>query len=579
MPAADIIAKIPGQYQKAKESGDLLFFPSTVIRHRESGIDIEFQVRVCPAIAKKPQNTATASGQPEQKDSPSVVTNVGSSPAAFEEGEKPKFDPFVPPYNENLYVGELKDERFDGDFVVILNKFSVVPNHFLLVTREYKPQTLPLLPADLVQSYQILQAARNTGRRIFAFYNSGDFSGASQSHKHIQFIPVEETELGPPIERLARSVNVETPAKPFTISSLPYANHVFRFPSDLVFEENSETLEFVLAQAFIALIDLGISTIRHAPDYPPGNPSYNVIITLEHMHLIPRRHETFTLPETGDVISVNSLGYAGMLLVKTDEELERVKSHGIGKILQGVGLQSVHDVQVAGVTDEAVDAALAHIYSISRYNPSVHHSQHKSALMSPSAWTPLPLRASNTHFARAENSSEIASLGGKPAKTPIIAGSVCGGVLFLAWTIGFSIYFRKRYQRKQLKRAAAAIGMPPPEVKSRPQMEKIVIPPDPAVLLGQRQPGYASAEATCTHTVTSERAATGAAGTMNTLSTSPLHMDSGVGSSGSGPSANEEHVEERRPLLKVMTGMPDISALQRPRGMEKVNGADVSGTQ
>jgi ATP adenylyltransferase/5',5'''-P-1,P-4-tetraphosphate phosphorylase II len=39
----------------------------------------------------------------------------------------------------------------------------------------------------------------------------GDFSGASQPHKHVQFIPVEETELGPPIERLARSINLESP--------------------------------------------------------------------------------------------------------------------------------------------------------------------------------------------------------------------------------------------------------------------------------------------------------------------------------------------------------------------------------
>jgi ATP adenylyltransferase len=149
-------------------------------------------------------------------------------------------------------------------------------------------------------------------------------------------------------------------AKPFTISKLPFANHVFRLPPDLQYEEG-ENLERMLADAFLSLLDLVISTIRHAPDYPAGKPSYNVILTLEHMHLIPRRYENYVLPENGDVISVNALAYAGMLLVKTDEELERVKAHGIGKILRGVGLESVHDVQVAGTTDEAVNLGASHM--------------------------------------------------------------------------------------------------------------------------------------------------------------------------------------------------------------------------
>ena len=38
----------------------------------------------------------------------------------------------------------------------------------------------------------------------------GDHSGASQPHKHIQFIPIEE-EDGGPIERVAKSKTLETP--------------------------------------------------------------------------------------------------------------------------------------------------------------------------------------------------------------------------------------------------------------------------------------------------------------------------------------------------------------------------------
>lgn len=108
----------------------------------------------------------------------------------------------------------------------------------------------------------------------------------------------------------------------------------------------------MLSRAFLLLLDLCISTIRHDRDYPAGKPSYNVLISLEHMHLVPRRKNTHTLTETGEPLSINALGYAGMLLVKSDKELEAVKSEGIGKILRSVALESVHDLQVAGTAAE-----------------------------------------------------------------------------------------------------------------------------------------------------------------------------------------------------------------------------------
>lgn len=59
----------------------------------------------------------------------------------------------------------------------------------------------------------------------------------------------------------------------------------------------------------------------------------------------------------------------------------------------------------------------------------------------------------------------------------------------LAWIIGFVVYFRKRYNRKQRNRlVAAGKATPRPKDLTEPE-EKIVIPPDPAVLLGQRKPG------------------------------------------------------------------------------------------
>ncbi|KAJ7346927.1 ATP adenylyltransferase-domain-containing protein [Mycena albidolilacea] len=306
-------------YQKAQAEGDLLFFPSTIVKHSDAGIE----------------------------NKPALPT------PNFTPSEKKAFDPFEPPYNQNLYVGELRDEDNAEDYVVLLNKYSVVARHFLLVTKEFRSQASPLSPPDLVQTYLLLAAARKSRHNLFAFYNCGDNSGASQSHKHVQFIPLED-EDGPPIEYLARSVKLETPDTPFALNSLAYANHVYRFP-DRMYSFSAEKLEAVLAQAFLGLLDLVISTIRHDPDYPAGKPSYNVVITLEHMHLIPRRREVHVLSETGDKLSVNALAFAGMMLVKSERELAAVQTEGVGKILRAVGLESVHELQVQGTAAEARD--------------------------------------------------------------------------------------------------------------------------------------------------------------------------------------------------------------------------------
>lgn len=41
----------------------------------------------------------------------------------------------------------------------------------------------------------------------------GDLSGASQPHKHLQLIPVEDD--GPPVERLARKAKIDFPGRSF----------------------------------------------------------------------------------------------------------------------------------------------------------------------------------------------------------------------------------------------------------------------------------------------------------------------------------------------------------------------------
>ncbi|KAJ6500061.1 hypothetical protein C8R47DRAFT_1110283 [Mycena vitilis] len=87
----------------------------------------------------------------------------------------------------------------------------------------------------------------------------------------------------------------------------------------------------------------------------------------------------------------------------------------------------------------------------------------------------------------AQSSSEAASLHGRKAKTPMLAGIIIGTIMGVAYIIGFTFYFVKRCKRKRLKRRIEA-GQAEPEVEPEPK-ERIVIPPDPAVLLGHHRAG------------------------------------------------------------------------------------------
>ncbi|KAI0027818.1 HIT-like domain-containing protein [Vararia minispora EC-137] len=315
-----ILTGIPRAYETAKAAGDLLFFPSEI--HTNHDCAVNFRITLCPALQDKPVLPA-----PD-----------------FRSGQHGEKDPFAPPYNSNLFVGSLKYGGSGAEYVVLLNKYSVVPHHFLLVTKDFQSQTSPLMPPDLVQSYLILLAARRVGQHYFAFYNCGEESGASQPHKHIQFMPTEED--GPPIEELTSSANLEKEEKPFALPTLPFAHHIRRL--SVAKKATWEEIEQILMTAYMELLDLCISTVRQTPDHPTGTPSYNIILTLNHLMLVPRTREYHTLQVTGERLPVNALGFAGMLLVKSKRELQAVLKEGPVSILRGVGCASVHDAQVSG---------------------------------------------------------------------------------------------------------------------------------------------------------------------------------------------------------------------------------------
>ncbi|RIA88439.1 HIT-like domain-containing protein [Glomus cerebriforme] len=307
--------KVTETYDRALRRGELYFVKSTIVNVTEN--DIEFEIRFAPSLAKRP----TA----EQTD---------------ENHMKHKVDPFAP-YNQDLFVQEY------GNHIVLLNKFCVVPNHLLVVTKEFEEQTDSLNQEDLAALWYCMMQFKN--QQIIAFYNCGNHSGSSQPHKHMQVVPLpSDDRFTPPINAIIYKYQNKKPGEIFNFQELPYFHYVTLLdPQQLCGHHghsHKETVSQYLTENYLALIDAMVEGMRASPLTEGFHPlSYNFLITHTWMMVVPRLSEKY------EQISVNSLGFAGMLLVKNEEELDFVKNVGILRILEGVAISKDKDQLIGGV--------------------------------------------------------------------------------------------------------------------------------------------------------------------------------------------------------------------------------------
>jgi ATP adenylyltransferase len=220
-------------------------------------------------------------------------------------------NPFLPPDPE-LLVTEISESH-----TVVLNRFNVLPDHLLIITRRFVDQRELLDRSDIEALAGCMAELDGLG-----FYNAGVVAGASQPHKHLQLVPLPLGD-GPAATPLDAILGETVPNR--RIHQL----EAFRFPHAMLrFERDRASVPFAEE-----LLD-GYHRLLNAVGITDSSTPYNLVVSTSWMLVVPRSREFW------EGISVNALGFAGSLLVRDRELLELVRRRGPLQILRSVAESS-----------------------------------------------------------------------------------------------------------------------------------------------------------------------------------------------------------------------------------------------
>ncbi len=253
-----------------------------------------------------------------------VVDNIQRKVAArhAQTQKGPDFNPFLP-YEEDLFVADLSPTH-----LCLLNKFNVVEHHLLIITRHFESQETLLTRSDFVALWTVLQQIDG-----FAFFNGGALAGASQPHKHLQVIPLPMVPNDPqpharlPIEPLIQSALRQGRN---CVPELPFQHAIA--PLQLLPETDRGQAVQQLQTAYHDLLQACGLAIGDGMTATPASGAYNLLATRDWLFLVPRRRDGI------GKIGINSLGFAGALLVKNATQLAHLRSQQPLEILAQVGI-------------------------------------------------------------------------------------------------------------------------------------------------------------------------------------------------------------------------------------------------
>lgn len=312
-------AKLPSlvkaAFEKARAAGDLTYYPTQVAILKPGRSGIAFQLRFSPALASKPKPAPPPPGGAEEK-------------------KKKPFNPFENPL-PSMTVAQLPPGH-----VLVLNKFAIVPEHFILATRTVKPQTHVLEADDIAAAYACIRAydedGDEAGQELFAFFNSGPHSGASQPHRHIQLLPVAQMRAG-----LEDAVDggsdwsvMADALSSSSSSTRSDADVPFAVLTDRIASSGATAAQ--LHAAYVRLYKEAVRLLLHPDENEniagegEARISYNLALTRTTMALCPRVAEGATIrsksgeEEVGPV-ALNGTVLGGTALVKNEAEWDALR--------------------------------------------------------------------------------------------------------------------------------------------------------------------------------------------------------------------------------------------------------------
>ena len=233
----------------------------------------------------------------------------------------------------------------------------MIHRHSILSTFGFKEQTDFLDSQDLEVTYSCLQAweaesTKESPSRLFAFFNSGEHSGASQAHRHLQLLPVEDMlesdSPRPEWQPLIDLITEPFPDNPNVLRnpSLSFRHYAMRIP------ESPDA--GVLRRIYDRLYECASKSVQSWNEGRPlkrtvscdngteGTISYNLAMTTHLMAICPRRKEAAKIPNAGEEGSaaVNGTILGGTLMVKemSDWEVIRQNEVSIDDILSEIGI-------------------------------------------------------------------------------------------------------------------------------------------------------------------------------------------------------------------------------------------------
>ncbi|RSL40117.1 hypothetical protein CEP53_013580 [Fusarium sp. AF-6] len=349
LPINDLPRLVSAAFSRALAQKELTFYSTEVTVLTLGGVP--FQVRFAPGLSRKPE--------------------PGAAPAASQPAARPEADPVLKAEEEAIKRQARKARMLANDVFqnppaalrisdlgpshyLVLNKFAIAAEHFILATNEFKDQDHLLEKDDFAAIRACIDAYDNPdgGDGLFTFFNSGEFSGASQAHRHVQMIPISRMK-----DRLEPDSPWSVVADMLTVKDKQFGTITAHLPFTVVARNISGMDSDQLHRTYLDMYQKGCmveATVtlhpKHEIEPPlegPSRISYNLAMTKDTMVLLPRLSDKIHLEDAegkplGVKLSVNGTILAGTVLVKEEHDYRVIQKfpRALKRGLERIGVPS-----------------------------------------------------------------------------------------------------------------------------------------------------------------------------------------------------------------------------------------------